>query len=89
MTKREGVSGNIACAQLGIAGDTFNSLYPIYSPLAPLGETRRAKVGVSVKVGRDRTPPLFECHITETEMLTVSPYCLTFLQVLLNIYRDS
>jgi hypothetical protein len=36
------------------------SLYSIYPPLAPLGETRGAKVGVSGKVGRDRTPPLFE-----------------------------
>jgi hypothetical protein len=48
----------------------MNFLYSLYPPLAPLGETRGAEVGVSGKVGRDRTPPLLEARIIQMEMLT-------------------
>jgi len=54
------------------------SLYSIYPPLAPLGETREAKVDVSGKVGRDRTPPLFEARIIHMEMFAAAgPRCCT------------
>ena len=45
------------------------ALYSIYPPLAPLGETRGAKVGVSGKVCRDRIPHGSVCLIAEKKML--------------------
>jgi hypothetical protein len=55
----------------------MNFLYSLYPPLAPLGETRGAKVGVSGKVGRDRTPPFLECKVTHKEMLALYEAKLT------------
>jgi hypothetical protein len=69
LKKIEGVSGNAACAQLDLAGNTYEFFYSLYPPLAPLGETRGAEVRVSGNVGRDRTPPLLEWTVVQREML--------------------
>ncbi|MGB9006255.1 MAG: hypothetical protein WCB96_11070, partial [Candidatus Aminicenantales bacterium] len=68
-----GYSYSLASPALWRAANTTETLLRIFPytliPPSPLGETRGAMVGVSGKVGRDRTPPLIESLIKEKEML--------------------